>query len=445
MPPPHEMSQGLGGVSGLRRGLSRHGLRRANGKNESRLQNGSAARRVTGLASGSEETRVSADTGQSDKLNCSVNKGLVVLMLLSDGFGGRGGIAKFNRDFLGALDASPLVERVYALPCVMAEPVEQVIPESVIYDRNSARGRVSFVRRLVFHLWRVKRVDVVVCGHLHLLPLAWPLALFRGARLALIIHGIEAWAPPKKILAKWLSRRVNSVIAVSRFSTKRFTSWSKVPAERFFILPNCVDLEAFRPQPRDPALLERYGIGPNDKVLLTVGRMATQERYKGFDQMIELMPRLLRQFPNVKYLIVGDGDDRKRLEEKVMTYRVADHVIFTGHIPETEKVAHYNLADGFVMPSTGEGFGIVFIEAAACGVPVIGSLADGSREALLDGAIGQLVDPANPEDLMEKVGAVLQSPSERYRDTAIETFSLANFRGRVTKWCDIQVAANFAH
>ena len=126
MPPPHEMSQGLGGVSGLRRGLSRHGLRRANGKNESRLQNGSAARRVIGLASGSEETRVRADTGQSDKLNCSVNKGLVVLMLLSDGFGGRGGIAKFNRDFLGALDASPLVERVYALPYVMAEAVEQV-------------------------------------------------------------------------------------------------------------------------------------------------------------------------------------------------------------------------------------------------------------------------------------------------------------------------------
>jgi glycosyltransferase involved in cell wall biosynthesis len=263
--------------------------------------------------------------------------------------------------------------------------------------------------------------------------------------VALIIHGIEAWEAPKKFLVKWFSTRIDSIIAVSRFSMKRFASWSKVPAERFFILRNCGDLEAFRPQPQDPALLERYGIELNDKVLLTVGRMASQERYKGFDQMIELMPRLLRQFPNVKYLIVGDGDDRERLEEKAMSYCVVDRVLFTGRVPETEKVEHYNLADAFVMPSSGEGFGIVFIEAAACGVPVIGSLADGSREALLDGAIGQLVDLANPEDLMKKVGAVLQSPSGRHLGTAIETFSLANFRGRVTQWCDIQVAAKFAH
>ena len=75
---------------------------------------------------------------------------------------------------------------------------------------------------------------------------------------------------------------------------------------------------------------------------------------------------------------------------------LSDRVIFTGYIPESEKIAHYNLADVYVMPSTGEGFGIVLLEAVACGVPVVGSRVDGSREALLDGQLGRLVDPGNP-------------------------------------------------
>ena len=139
------------------------------------------------------------------------------------------------------------------------------------------------------------------------------------------------------------------------------------------------------------------------------------------------MPRLLKRFPDLKYLIVGEGDDRPRLEAKADSYGVADHVIFAGQIPESEKVAHYNLADAFVMPSTGEGFGIVLIEAAACGVPVIGSRADGSREALRDGLLGRLVDPRKPEELIEAVTAVLKNPSPRARADGIDMFSTAEF------------------
>ena len=121
-----------------------------------------------------------------------------------------------------------------------------------------------------------------------------------------------------------------------------------------------------------------------------------------------------------------------------MAWRI--HVIFTGQIPESEKVAHYNLADAFVMPSTGEGFGIVLIEAAACGVPVIGSRADGSREALRDGLLGRLVDPRKPEELIEAVTAVLKNPSSRVRADGIDMFSTQNFRARVADWCRAQVA-----
>ena len=366
-----------------------------------------------------------------------MTNGLTVLMLLTDGFGGVGGIAKFNRDFLQALDACALVKRVHALPRLIPEPIEEAIPELVVYDRKAARGRVAFIRRLVVQAWQGGRVDLLICGHLYLLPIAWLLARLFRARLALIIHGVDAWTPSRKILANRLARTVDAVIAVSHYSAERFSNWSKLPIDRVYILPNCVDLDRFRPQDRDGALVERYGL-QSGKIIMTVGRLASTERYKGFDQVIELIPRLLERFPNLKYLIVGNGDDRARLEAKAAALGVSDKVVFAGHVPESEKVAHYNLADVYVMPSTGEGFGIVLIEAAACGVPVVGSLADGSREALLEGRLGRLVDPKSPDELAAAVTAVLETELPRQRMDAIEVFSIRNFTARVADWCRLQ-------
>src|SRR5262249_14794523 len=153
------------------------------------------------------------------------------------------------------------------------------------------------------------------CGHIHLLPAAWLLARLWGARLALIIHGIEAWTPSRKRLANWLTHRVDTFIAVSKYSAERYIQWSKQSMDRAVILPNCVDLNRFRPEHRDMHLVERYGLH-SSKVILTVGRLASTERYKGFDQVIDLMPYLTKRLPNIKYLVVGDGDDRRRLEQK---------------------------------------------------------------------------------------------------------------------------------
>jgi phosphatidylinositol alpha-1,6-mannosyltransferase len=364
---------------------------------------------------------------------------LRVLMLLTDGFGGVGGIAKFNRDFLQALDGCASVERVYAQPRLIPEPIEEVIPEAVVYDRRAAGGKMAFMRRLGAHAWGGGRVDLLICGHLYLLPAAWLLARRRGARLALIIHGIEAWGPSRKVLPNRLARSVDAFISVSRYSAERFTRWSKVPMDRGFILPNCVDLNKFQPRGRDAVLLERYGL-QSSKIIMTMGRLASEERYKGFDEVIEIMPLLLKRFPTVKYLIVGDGPDRPRLESKVGALGLSNRVVFTGYVPESEKVAHYNLADAYVMPSMGEGFGIVLIEAAACGVPVVGSQADGSREALLDGRLGHLVDPRDPDELLRTVANILEISPPRRRIDAIDIFSRQNFNARVADWCHAQVA-----
>jgi phosphatidyl-myo-inositol dimannoside synthase len=162
---------------------------------------------------------------------------------------------------------------------------------------------------------------VVAIGHLNLL-LAWLLARLRGARLALIIHGIEAWKRRSWLYGLML-KSVDSFIAVSRYSAGRFTAWSNVSKKQFFILPNCVDLDLFVPGAREVKLVERYGVRDN-KLILTVGQIASHVRYKGFDEVIEAMPELLRRFPSLKYMIVGDGDDRGRLEEKVTSLGLSE-------------------------------------------------------------------------------------------------------------------------
>ncbi len=366
-------------------------------------------------------------------MRVSMPSGLHALMLLSDAFGGFGGIAKFNRDFLIALNACPEVERIHVLPRLISEPIDDLLPDSVIYDRVAAKGKLSFLFRTLFRILFDDRIDLVICGHIHLLPLAWVAAKFRRAELVLIIHGVEAWIPTRGMLVNRLASTVDHLIAVSHFSAAKFAAWSKIATNKIFILPNCVDLARFQPRERNRLLSDRYKLGTR-RVIMTMGRLSSEERYKGFDEVIEVLPQLLLRIPNLKYLIVGDGLDRERLEAKVKSFGVAEHVIFAGRVLELEKVDHYSLADAYVMPSSGEGFGIVLIEAIACGVPVIGSLADGSREALLDGQLGKLVDPRDKNKLAEEIETLLTIPPKGQRNDGVAFFSVENFRARVANW-----------
>jgi phosphatidyl-myo-inositol dimannoside synthase len=354
-------------------------------------------------------------------------------MLLTDGFGGFGGISRFNRDFLGALNVCPVVERVFALPRVISYPIEEGIPEAVIYERWAAQGRASYALALLRHALGGPGADLVICGHINLLALAWMAAKLARARLALIVHGYEAWTPSPLKLSNMLASRINAFVAVSHYTAERFAKWSGVPRELGFVLPNCVNLDQFGPRQRDLALATRYGL-QSATVMLTLARLATDEPGKGVDEVIDVMPRLLRELPDLRYLIVGDGSDRARLEAKVRACGLTDHIIFAGRISEAEKVAHYNLADLYVMPSRGEGFGIALIEAAACGIPIVGSAVDGSREALLDGQLGHLVDPNKHDDLVLAIRAALNERQHRVRNQAVETFCIGQFQTRTAEW-----------
>lgn len=354
-----------------------------------------------------------------------------IVMLCGDAFGGFGGIAKFNRDFLNALCGSDQVDQVRVLPRTLSGPAGD-IPWKIVHEHKAAAGKRAFALRVAACLLRRERVDVVLCGHRNLLPVAWVLARLKGAQLVLIIHGFEAWTPGKSRVQNWLSGRIDALVSVSTVSAQRFCAWSGFPMKDVSILPNCVDLDRFRPQPKDAALVKRHGL-EESPVIMTVGRIFSNERYKGFDEVLAAMPKLLARYPAMKYLIVGDGSDRARLEDKVKVMGLGDAVVFAGRIEEGEKVAYYNLADVYVMPSSGEGFGIVLIEALACGIPVIGSSVDGARDALLGGELGRLVDPSDSDALIEAVAAALAQGRGK-RAAGLDVYSGHRFKARVSAW-----------
>ena len=334
---------------------------------------------------------------------------LRLLALVTDAYGGRGGIAAFNRGLMGALASHPAVSRVDVVPRLVIDDVGET-PPHVRVHADAAGGAAAYVRRA---LALGRGAGGVVCGHLHLVPLAAAIAAVRRVPLLLVLHGIEAWEPPhggaRGALLRAGLRGVDTYVAVSAVTRGRFEAWAPVGAGRGLVVPNTYDGAAFTPGPYPDALAERYGLAGR-RVVLTLGRLAGRARAKGFDVVLDALPALAERVPEVSYLVAGDGPDRARLEAKARALGVADRVVFTGYVAEGEKADHYRLADCFAMPSRGEGFGIVLLEAMACGVPVVASSADASREAVLDGELGVIVDPGDQASVVEGIRTALGRP-----------------------------------
>jgi len=207
------------------------------------------------------------------------------------------------------------------------------------------------------------------------------------------------------------------------------------------LLPCTFDREKFRPGPKPHFLLKRYHLRADQPTILTIGRLAANEQYKGYDQVLRALPAIKARFPDVRYIIGGRGADRARVESLARELGVGENVILPGFIPEHELVSHYNLCDVFAMPSKGEGFGIVFLEAVSCGKPVIAGNRDGSVDAVLNGELGLLVDPDEVDQIvnaliasLEKGGspvpAILYQP-EALRRKVIDTFGYKHFVERL--------------
>ena len=331
------------------------------------------------------------------------NRPLRVLALVTDGFSGHGGIAEYNRNFLGSLAACDGIGEVIVLPRLNATPLDP-LPFGV-GQLPAVKGRIRYSLAALRTAIR-RRIDVIFCGHLFMVPLAAALAKLVRAPLWVQVHGVEAWEE-LSVLHRRSIESAALITSVSRYTRRRLLAWVGVEPARIKVLPATVAPQ-FKPGPKPEYLIERHALH-RKKALMSVSRLASSERYKGNDRVIRALPSVLTRYPDALYLVVGDGDDRPRLEALAAELGLTEKVRFVGLVSSEELPDYFRVADVFVMPSTGEGFGIVFLEAMACGIPVIGGNKDGSLDPLADGVLGFAVDPENNEELVSAICSALRS------------------------------------
>jgi phosphatidyl-myo-inositol dimannoside synthase len=368
-----------------------------------------------------------------------------VLILATDIYA-RGGIARYTASLVEALGDTLGTENICVLallgnggPRDLASRFRiQHVTEAnrpSLSDKLRFAGQAANLRR--------ERFDLIICTHLAVARVALILRLLCQIPFWVVCYGSEAWQRNSAFKDAAL-RQAALVVADSEFTAGKLRTVLNIPPGKVKLLYNAI------PDALTQMLLSRDGAAPkglkaeNGKLLLSVGSLSKVHAYKGFDTVIRALPQVLRKIPSTRYLIVGSGDDRPRLEALAEEVNVRDRVTFAGEVSDGELAACYRACDAFVLPSRsvqrngrweGEGFGRVYIEAALAGKPVVGSRDGGAAEAVLHGRSGFLVEPSSAEEISAAVSLLFENPKlacqmgSRGRQWALEKFTAERMRG----------------
>jgi phosphatidyl-myo-inositol dimannoside synthase len=279
-----------------------------------------------------------------------------------------------------------------------------------VYRRPGLFSKTKYIRAVI---WGVCLIQIMVRERPQVVQLATVyegylgLWLRRWLKLPFVVyaHGNEILHATQTDCPKprHALQQADRVLANSRFTADLVQKAGVVPERIEVVYPGC-DVERFCPKPARMDLRKKLlGNLYDGRVILTVGRLVAR---KGHDMVIRALPFVRQSISDIAYLIVGDGPYRTELETLAVATGVQDRVIFAGRVPAEELPDIYALSDVFVMPSRAqldacdvEGFGMVFLEASACGKPVVGGRSGGISESVLEGVTGLLVNPHDPEDI----------------------------------------------
>lgn len=325
-----------------------------------------------------------------------------ILALVTDAYEGYGGLAQSNRDIFNSLNSKSEIEKLIILPRL--GPNRPIVISEKTKQLSSLTNRILFSLQALEICIKEGPFDVIFCGHLYLLPLAVVLSGLFKNKFWLHLHGIEAWPAPSRIMQK-LIQKTQLITVVSRFTRRKFLSWANVDPDHVKVLSNTFD-EAFKVEASKPDIIRQHNL-EGKKVLLAVSRLAMEGCHKGYDRMFKVIKNMRHYRSDFVYVIVGDGNGKTHLESQAKEMGIENHVKFLGQLPKPNLIQLYQTADLFVMHSNGEGFGIVFLEAAACGLRVICGNSDGSGDPLQDGLLG---DNVSEESLEETIQKRLQEP-----------------------------------
>jgi phosphatidylinositol alpha-1,6-mannosyltransferase len=337
------------------------------------------------------------------------------VIVLTPNIAGRDGISRLAR----------LVADTFADARVLAlhEPADSGRVGRVM---RGADGRPSrFVAAAVGAAVSCDSRTTVIVVHLHLAPAALAFAA-RGASIVVFLCGVEAWKP-----LTWIQRtaldRADRLVAISEYTRDRFLESNPHFSRRTVDVCHLgVETAA--------TIVRGDGVPP---AALIVGRLAADEQYKGHDQLIETWPEVAAAVPGAVLRIVGDGDDRPRLEQKAALLGLGGQVLFLGRLDDASLRREYAFCRVFAMPSRDEGFGFVFVEAMRAGRPCIGARGAAS-EIIADGETGWLVAPGDTPRLRECLAHLLgdsaaaDAMGARGRGRFLQLFTEERFRDRFT-------------
>jgi phosphatidyl-myo-inositol dimannoside synthase len=316
-------------------------------------------------------------------------------------FGGTGGIEKFNRAMMKALEIreSQLKEKT-----LIYSAYDQ-FPDSNYYSGKHFKGFA--IRKIPFTLKSILKglsAETLLISHINLALIALVLQILNPRQKQILItHGIEVWGDLSWLKRKLLHSKIN-ILSVSNYTRNILLTKHQIPAHKVSIFRNTLD-PYFNPEVNPEtiqSLRTTYKIPSDAKILMTIARLKNYEKAKGYDKVIRILGELIQKNKNTYYILAGkySEDEHARIMRLATECEVADRIILPGFIQDADMPAHYKLADLFIMPSTKEGFGIVFIESMACGTPVIAGNKDGSPDTLLHESLGSLVDPDNLEQIL---------------------------------------------
>lgn len=325
------------------------------------------------------------------------------ILLAPELFARRGGVQAYMRQIWAIARERVAETSQHVVCCTLNDPSDASgrtsHPGAVI--RGFAGKKTAFalgVARIAFR----NPGSVAIVGHLGLAPVAHTLKRLGLLRsYVLVLHGIEAWqqvALGHRLAAGYADR----IVATTEFTATVFARSNRIPPNPMRVIPLALAEHSIS----HPAPDKSVGF-----TILSVGRLSASERYKGVDTLIEAVAKLRSCGTYARLVVVGTGDDVPRLKTLTETHDLWDRVVFVGEVDDATLGEYYRTCTIFALPSRGEGFGIVFLEAMRYGKPCIGAREGGIPEVVRDGLDGYLVEYGDAAAIAERVQFLIDHPT----------------------------------
>lgn len=366
------------------------------------------------------------------------------ILFVTPGCFDKGGISRYSRYQITALRELYGVNNVRVLSLLGPQEGDFEVPFNV-YWKGSGPNVLSKIKLVVLTCWLLLtwRPRVLHTAHVNFSGITFFLGSLFRVKTILNIYGLEIWSNPSKDALYGLQK--TDVIISDCHYTARFVTENNLRTKgNIHVVWDCVDMERFYPGKPKPSVLSVYNVPNPDSYfnIVTLGRLSRTAAHKGYERLIKMFAKISREFPQLRLIIAGKGDNLRYYKELVRMEKINEQVIFTGMIAEADLPDIYRAASVFSLisdrgPNRGEGIPLTPLEAMACGVPVLVGNQDGSQEAVIENKNGFVLDPFDLDSHAASIKELITNPAllvskkEMAKKISSDFFSYSDFLKKV--------------